>query len=122
MLLSFDNKSKFQVVLDMPEGTSLEQTTKVLDAMRDYLGTVPEVTDYQVHSGTASPIGSNGLVRQYYLREDAHLGDIQVNLVKSSTGAARATRSPWRCASPCRPSPGSSTAMPRSSRCRPVCQ
>ncbi|MEN8180326.1 MAG: efflux RND transporter permease subunit, partial [Pseudomonadota bacterium] len=80
-MLPFDNKSEFQVVLDMPEGTSLEQTTRVLDEMGDYLATVPEVTDYQVYSGTAAPIGFNGLVRQYYLREGAHLGDIQVNLV-----------------------------------------
>ncbi len=81
-MLPFDNKSELQVVLDMPEGTSLEQTAKVLDAMGDYLGTVPEVTDYQVYAGSASPIGFNGLVRQYYLREGAHLGDIQVNLVE----------------------------------------
>ncbi|MEW8218287.1 MAG: efflux RND transporter permease subunit [Candidatus Thiodiazotropha taylori] len=80
-MLPFDNKSEFQVVLDMPEGTSLEQTTRVLDELGDYLGGVAEVTDYQVYSGTASPIGFNGLVRQYYLREGAHLGDIQVNLV-----------------------------------------
>jgi multidrug efflux pump subunit AcrB len=80
-MLPFDNKSEFQVVLDMPEGTSLEQTARVLDELGDYLGTVPEVTDYQVYAGTASPIGFNGLVRQYYLREGAHLGDIQVNLV-----------------------------------------
>ncbi|MCU7859632.1 MAG: efflux RND transporter permease subunit, partial [Candidatus Thiodiazotropha sp. (ex Lucinoma kastoroae)] len=77
----FDNKSEFQVVLDMPEGTSLEQTTRVLDELGDYLASVEEVTDYQVYSGTSSPIGFNGLVRQYYLREGAHLGDIQVNLV-----------------------------------------
>ncbi|MGD8907980.1 MAG: efflux RND transporter permease subunit [Chromatiales bacterium] len=80
-MLPFDNKSEFQVVLDMPEGSSLEQTARVLDELGDYLGTVPEVTDYQVYAGTASPIGFNGLVRQYYLREGAHLGDIQVNLV-----------------------------------------
>ncbi|MBL3598552.1 MAG: efflux RND transporter permease subunit [gamma proteobacterium endosymbiont of Lamellibrachia anaximandri] len=80
-MLPFDNKSEFQVMLDMPEGTSLEQTTRVLDEMGDYLASVDEVTDYQVYSGTASPIGFNGLVRQYYLREGAHLGDIQVNLV-----------------------------------------
>ncbi|MCU7843507.1 MAG: efflux RND transporter permease subunit [Candidatus Thiodiazotropha sp. (ex Monitilora ramsayi)] len=80
-MLPFDNKSEFQVVLDMPEGTSLEQTTRVLDELGDYLGRVEEVTDYQVYAGTASPIGFNGLVRQYYLREGAHLGDIQVNLV-----------------------------------------
>ncbi len=80
-MLPFDNKSEFQVVLDMPEGTSLEQTTRVLDELGDYLATVPEVSDYQVYSGTAAPIGFNGLVRQYYLREGANLGDIQVNLV-----------------------------------------
>jgi multidrug efflux pump subunit AcrB len=80
-MLPFDNKSEFQVVLDMPEGASLERTTRVLDEMGDYLAKVPEVTDYQVYAGTASPIGFNGLVRQYYLRQGAHLGDIQVNLV-----------------------------------------
>ncbi|MBK5969521.1 MULTISPECIES: efflux RND transporter permease subunit [Thiorhodovibrio] len=79
-MLPFDNKSEFQVVLDMPEGTSLEQTARVLGAMGEYLESVPEVTDYQVYTGTAAPINFNGLVRQYYLREGAHLGDIQVNL------------------------------------------
>jgi multidrug efflux pump subunit AcrB len=79
-MLPFDNKSEFQVVLDMPEGTSLEQTARVLNEMGEYLSTVPEVTDYQSYAGTATPINFNGLVRQYYLRERAHLGDIQVNL------------------------------------------
>ena len=65
----------------MPEGTSLEQTARVLGEMGDYLATVPEVTDYQAYAGTATPINFNGLVRQYYLREGAHLGDLQVNLV-----------------------------------------
>ncbi len=81
-MLPFDNKSEFQVVLDMPEGTSLEQTARVLGELGDYLATVPEVTDYQAYAGTAAPINFNGLVRQYYLREGAHLGDIQVNLVE----------------------------------------
>jgi multidrug efflux pump subunit AcrB len=80
-MLPFDNKSEFQVVLDMPEGTALEQTTRVLDEMANHLAGVPEVSDYQIYSGTAAPISFNGLVRQYYLREGAHLGDIQVNLV-----------------------------------------
>ncbi len=83
-MLPFDNKSEFQVVLDMPEGTSLEQTAHVLAELGEYLGTVPEVTDYQVYAGTATPINFNGLVRQYYLREGAHLGDIQVNLVEKA--------------------------------------
>jgi multidrug efflux pump subunit AcrB len=82
-MLPFDNKSEFQVVLDMPEGTSLEQTARVLGEMGDFLSTVDEVTDFQVYAGTAAPINFNGLVRQYYLREGAHLGDIQVNLVDS---------------------------------------
>ncbi|MGB5495921.1 MAG: efflux RND transporter permease subunit [Sedimenticolaceae bacterium] len=84
-MLPFDNKSEFQVVLDMPEGTSLERTTRVLNEIAAYLAGVPEVTDYQVYSGTAAPISFNGLVRQYYLREGEHLGDIQVNLTDART-------------------------------------
>ncbi len=80
-MLPFDNKSEFQVILDMPEGTSLEQTARVLSEMGEYLAQTPEVTDYQAYAGTAAPINFNGLVRQYYLRAGAHLGDIQVNLV-----------------------------------------
>lgn len=83
-MLPFDNKSEFQVILDMPEGTSLEQTDRVLNEMAMHLATVPEVTDYQIYTGTAAPINFNGLVRQYYLREGANLGDIQVNLVDKS--------------------------------------
>ncbi len=79
-MLPFDNKSEFQVVLDMPEGTTLEQTTLVLHEIGHFLSGVPEVTDYQVYAGTAAPIGFNGLVRQYYLRDAPHLGDIQINL------------------------------------------
>ncbi|MEJ1396055.1 MAG: efflux RND transporter permease subunit [Candidatus Sedimenticola sp. (ex Thyasira tokunagai)] len=88
-MLPFDNKSEFQVVLDMPEGTSLEQTTRVLNEIGGHLGSVPEVTDYQVYSGTSAPISFNGLVRQYYLRKGAHLGDIQVNLVDKSERARK---------------------------------
>jgi len=80
-MLPFDNKSEFQVVLDMPEGTTLEQTARVLTEMGQYLATVPEVTDFQTYAGTAAPINFNGLVRQYYLRAGANIGDIQVNLV-----------------------------------------
>jgi multidrug efflux pump subunit AcrB len=79
-MLPFDNKSEFQVVVDMPSGTALEQTGAVLHEIGDYLATVPEVTDYQAYAGTASPINFNGLVRQYYLRDAAEQGDIQVNL------------------------------------------
>ncbi len=83
-MLPFDNKSEFQVILDMPEGTTVEQTGRVLDDMARYVGKLPEVTDYQVYAGTAAPINFNGLVRQYYLREGANVGDIQVNLLDKS--------------------------------------
>jgi multidrug efflux pump subunit AcrB len=79
-MLPFDNKSEFQVVVDMPTGTALEETSAVLHEIGGYLVTVPEVTDYQAYAGTASPINFNGLVRQYYLRSAAEQGDIQVNL------------------------------------------
>lgn len=80
-MLPFDNKSEFQVVVDMPAGTPLEATAAVLHDMGAYLATVPEVTDYQAYAGTAAPINFNGLVRQYYLRADSEQGDLQVNLL-----------------------------------------
>ncbi len=79
-MLPFDNKSEFQIVVDMPAGTPVEQTSAVLHEISGYLATVPEVTDYEAYAGTASPINFNGLVRQYYLRSDSEQGDIQVNL------------------------------------------
>ncbi len=80
-MLPFDNKSEFQVIVDMPEGTALEQTARVVNTLAEYLATVPEVSNYQAYVGTAAPINFNGLVRQYYLREGGAVGDIQVNLV-----------------------------------------
>ncbi|MBP6502313.1 MAG: efflux RND transporter permease subunit [Rhodoferax sp.] len=80
-MLPFDNKSEFQVVLEMPAGTPLEDTAAVLQDMGAYLAAQPEVRDLQAYAGTASPITFNGLVRQYYLRSDAEQGDLQVNLV-----------------------------------------
>jgi len=80
-MLPFDNKSEFQVIVDMPEGTSLEQTSRVVQALTNEIRTVKEVSDFQAYVGTASPINFNGLVRQYYLRSGANVADIQVNLV-----------------------------------------
>ena len=80
-MLPFDNKSEFQVVLDMPVGTPVEDTARVLNEIGAVLATVPEVTDWQSYAGTAAPINFNGLVRQYYLRSAPEQGDIQVNLV-----------------------------------------
>ncbi len=80
-MLPFDNKSEFQVIVDMDEGTPLETTNQVLVELAEYLKTVPEVDNIQAYAGTAAPINFNGLVRQYYLRESPHVGDLQVNLV-----------------------------------------
>lgn len=99
-MLPSDNKAEFQVVLDMPEGTSLEMTSRVLHEMGQTIGQLEEVTDYEIYAGTAAPISFNGLVRQYYLREGANLGDIQVNLVdkhdrdRKSHDIALSVRSP----------------------------
>ncbi|MDE3012262.1 MAG: efflux RND transporter permease subunit, partial [Pseudomonadota bacterium] len=79
-MLPLDNKSEFQVVLDMPAGTPLEKTAAALHEMGAYLATVPEVRDYEAYAGLASPINFNGLVRQYYLRSGDEVGDLQVNL------------------------------------------
>ncbi|MFN3984038.1 MAG: efflux RND transporter permease subunit [Rhodocyclaceae bacterium] len=83
-MLPFDNKSEFQIVLDMPVGTPLEETARVLREIGEYVATVEEVSDWQAYAGTASPINFNGLVRQYYLRSAPEQGDIQVNLVDKS--------------------------------------
>ena len=95
-MLPFDNKSEFQVVVDMPAGTPVERTAAVLHELGAYLMRQPEVTDYQAYAGTAAPINFNGLVRQYYLRAGGEVGDLQVNLVdkhrRSEQSHAIATR------------------------------
>jgi multidrug efflux pump subunit AcrB len=88
-MLPFDNKSEFQVIVDMPEGSSLEQTAAVVKAMGAYLRSVPEVTDYQSYVGTASPYNFNGLVRHYYLRRGPNVADLQVNLVPKHDRSAQ---------------------------------
>ncbi len=80
-MLPFDNKSEFQIIVDMDEGTTLEETARVAREIGDYLATVPEVTDYQIYVGTAAPFNFNGLVRHYYLRRGSNVADIQVNLL-----------------------------------------
>ena len=79
-MLPFDNKSEFQVIIDMPEGSTLEQTAAVSRDIGEYVRTVPEVHDYQLYVGTASPYNFNGLVRHYFLRQGPNVADIQVNL------------------------------------------
>jgi multidrug efflux pump subunit AcrB len=79
-MLPFDNKSEFQVMVDMPAGTPVERTAAVLHELGAHLATVPEVEHVQGYAGTASPINFNGLVRQYDLRSGGSVGDLQVNL------------------------------------------
>ncbi|MBU1405678.1 MAG: efflux RND transporter permease subunit [Proteobacteria bacterium] len=80
-MLPFDNKSEFQIILDMPEGAPLEKTTQVAREIAALIGREPEVINYQVYAGTASPYNFNGLVRHYYLRNNTNLADIQINLL-----------------------------------------
>ncbi len=79
-MLPFDNKSEFQVIIDMPQTATLEGTTAAAQEMGNYIETVNEVTDYEIYAGTAGPFNFNGLVRHYYLRQGPNVADIQVNL------------------------------------------
>ena len=83
-MLPFDNKSEVQVIIDMPEGTTLEQTARCARELGEYLKTVPEVRDLQSYVGTSAPYNFNGLVRHYYLRAGSNVADIQVNFVDRS--------------------------------------
>jgi len=80
-MLPFDNKNEFQVVIDMPEGTTLERTAAVTKEIAQYLSTKPEVVNYQNYIGTSAPITFNGLVRHYDMRGGSNMADIQVNLL-----------------------------------------
>jgi multidrug efflux pump subunit AcrB len=80
-MLPFDNKSEFQVIIDMPDGTPLEQTARVAQALGSYLGQQPDVINYQIYAGTSGPYNFNGLVRHYFLRNQPNQADIQVNLL-----------------------------------------
>ena len=88
-MLPFDNKSEFQVIVDMPDGTPLEQTTRVTQALGQYLATQPEVTNYQIYAGTSGPYNFNGLVRHYFLRNQPNQADIQVNLLSRHDRSAQ---------------------------------
>ena len=88
-MLPFDNKRELQVVVDMPEGTSLEETAALVRQLGDYVGTVPEVIDYQSYIGTSGPFNFNGLVRHYYLRSGGNVADIQVNFLPKDERSAQ---------------------------------
>ncbi len=83
-MLPFDNKNEFQVVVDFPEGTTLETTARALSEMADALQTLPEVTGTEVYAGAAAPYNFNGLVRHYFLRSEPNQGDVQVSLRRKS--------------------------------------
>lgn len=83
-MLPFDNKNEFQIVIDMPEGTTLETTDRVVSAFEKYLSHVPEITMFTTYTGISSPMDFNGMVRHYYLRKGDNLADIKINLIDKS--------------------------------------
>jgi multidrug efflux pump subunit AcrB len=88
-MLPFDNKSEFQVILNMPEGASLERTAQAAKEIAAAIRTEPEVTDYQIYAGVASPYNFDGLVRHYFMRRGANVADIQVNLLPKHERSAQ---------------------------------
>ena len=88
-MLPFDNKSEFQIILNMPEGSALERTAQAAKEIAAAIRTEPEVTDYQIYAGVSSPFNFNGLVRHYFMRRGANVADIQVNLVPKSERKAQ---------------------------------
>jgi len=88
-MLPFDNKSEFQVILDTPEGTTLEETTRIARELAAAVRTEPEVRDDQIYAGTASPFNFNGLVRHYFLRRGPNVADLQVNLLPKHERSAQ---------------------------------
>src|SRR5678815_1546767 len=88
-MLPFDNKSEFQVILNMPEGSALERTAQAAREIAAAIRVEPEVTDYQVYAGVAAPFNFNGLVRHYFMRRGAHIADLQINLVSKGQRKAQ---------------------------------
>ncbi len=88
-MLPFDNKSELQVILNLPEGSALERTAQAAREIAAALRTEPEVTDYQIYAGLASPFNFNGLVRHYFMRTGANQADIQINLVPKDRRTAQ---------------------------------
>lgn len=88
-MLPFDNKSEFQIIIDMKDGSTLEQTTQLAQAMGAYLSRQPEIVNYQIYAGTSGPYNFNGLVRHYFLRNQPNQADIQVNLLPKNERSAQ---------------------------------
>jgi multidrug efflux pump subunit AcrB len=83
-MLPFDNKSEFQIILNMPEGSALERTAQAAREIAAAVRVEPEVTDYEIYTGVAAPFNFNGLVRHYFMRRGPHIADLQINLVPKS--------------------------------------
>jgi multidrug efflux pump subunit AcrB len=88
-MLPFDNKSEFQIILNMPEGSALERTAQAAREIAAAVRVEPEVTDYQIYTAVAAPFNFNGLVRHYFMRRGPHIADVQVNLVSKSQRKAQ---------------------------------
>lgn len=88
-MLPFDNKNEFQIIVDMPTGTTLEQTAVASRALANYAASIPEVMNYQIYVGTASPFNFNGLVRHYFMRSASYQADIQINLTDKNERKAQ---------------------------------
>jgi multidrug efflux pump subunit AcrB len=88
-MLPFDNKSEFQIILTMPEGSALERTAQAAREIAAAVRTEPEVTDYEIYAGVASPFNFNGLVRHYFMRRGANVADLQINLVPKNERKAQ---------------------------------
>ena len=88
-MLPFDNKNEFQVIINMPEGCSLEQTAQAAREIAHAVSQEPEVTDYQIYTGTSAPFNFNGLVRHYFMRRGANVADIQINLLSKDKRSAQ---------------------------------
>jgi len=88
-MLPFDNKSEFQIILNMPEGSALERTAQCARAIAAAVRVEPEVTDYQIYAGVAAPFNFNGLVRHYFMRRGANIADLQINLVGKAARQAQ---------------------------------
>ena len=102
-MLPYDNKSEVQVVVDMPEGSTLEQTAGIARRLAENVRQLPEVTDVEVYAGTSAPFNFNGLVRHYYLRSGPLVADLQVNLLPKNERSTESHRSPSTCASALQP-------------------
>ncbi len=119
-MLPFDNKSELQLVIDMPEGTTLEETARVTKAFTRYVAAVPEVRDYQAYVGTASPFDFNGLVRHYFLRDQPTKPISRSTLYRKTSAEPKVTRSPDACGRRCSGSQGTMVPMSKSWRSRPA--